>query len=271
MQNVHYLVLCIGSLSCDSLLNNARYAYYRCICQLISKRCNDFRPVVGRPEFHTHVNRMDVNCKRTYVVVSARQHVSDLDSFAFSTGVCGMCSRNPCDLFCLHTLQHKLFLRISGVSAYFTNTEKVRITNWFQAQECAKNVALELFLRNRDCSGSVLTIWAWLENWSFISGMGRFLIFYTEPGPCSGIAQSVWRLATGWAVRGSNLGGGRAFPHPSRTAVGPPNFLFNRYRVSFHGVKQPERGVDQPPLCRTEVKERVELYLTPPQGLHYLF
>ena len=36
----------------------------------------------------------------------------------------------------------------------------------------------------------------------------------------AGIAQSVWRLATGWVVRGSNPGGGRNFPHPSRPSLG---------------------------------------------------
>ena len=34
-------------------------------------------------------------------------------------------------------------------------------------------------------------------------------------------AQSVERLGTGWTVRGSNPGGGRDFPHPSRPALGP--------------------------------------------------
>ena len=35
------------------------------------------------------------------------------------------------------------------------------------------------------------------------------------------LSQSVWRLATGWTVRGLNPGGGRDFPHPSRPALGP--------------------------------------------------
>jgi len=33
---------------------------------------------------------------------------------------------------------------------------------------------------------------------------------------------------------------------------------------SFPGVKRPGRGVDHPPSCRAEVKERVELYLYSP-------
>ena len=41
---------------------------------------------------------------------------------------------------------------------------------------------------------------------------------------------------------------------------GPPSLLYNRYRVSFPGVKRPGRGVNHPP-SNAEVKERVELYL----------
>ena len=47
----------------------------------------------------------------------------------------------------------------------------------------------------------------YLRSWSVIA-VGR-------------VAQSVQRLATGWTVRGSNLGGGRDFSHLSRPALGP--------------------------------------------------
>jgi len=49
------------------------------------------------------------------------------------------------------------------------------------------------------------------------------------------IAQSEQRLAMGWTVRGPNSGGGDIFPHPSRTALGPPSLLYNGYRVFFPG------------------------------------
>ena len=39
---------------------------------------------------------------------------------------------------------------------------------------------------------------------------------------------------------------------------------------SFPGVKRPGRGVDHPPPSSAEVKERVELYLYSPMGLHEL-
>jgi hypothetical protein len=51
---------------------------------------------------------------------------------------------------------------------------------------------------------------------------------------------------------------------------GPPNLLYDGYRVSFPGVKRPGRGVDHPPPSSAEVKERVELYLYSPLSLHGL-
>jgi hypothetical protein len=47
---------------------------------------------------------------------------------------------------------------------------------------------------------------------------------------------------------------------------GPPSLLYNEYRVSFPGVKQPGRGVNHQLPSSAEVKERVELYLYSPWG-----
>jgi hypothetical protein len=47
---------------------------------------------------------------------------------------------------------------------------------------------------------------------------------------------------------------------------GPPNIFYNGYRVSFHGVRLPGRGVDHPPSFSAEVKERVQLYIYSPSG-----
>jgi hypothetical protein len=49
-------------------------------------------------------------------------------------------------------------------------------------------------------------------------------------------AQSVWRLATGWKVRGSNPGAGAIFRTPPDWPCGPPSLLYNGYRV-FPGGK----------------------------------
>jgi len=50
----------------------------------------------------------------------------------------------------------------------------------------------------------------------------------------------------------------------------PPRLLYNGYRLSFPGVKWPGRGVEHSPPSSVEVKERMELYATPPLGLHGL-
>jgi len=41
--------------------------------------------------------------------------------------------------------------------------------------------------------------------------------------------------ATRWNVRGSNLGKGRSFRHPSTPPFGPPILLYNEYRVCLPG------------------------------------
>ena len=76
----------------------------------------------------------------------------------------------------------------------------------------------------------------------------------------AGIAQSFQRLATGWTVRGSNLGGG-GFSAPVQTGPGPHPASYTMCTGSFPGVMRPGRDVDHPPQSTVEVKERVELCL----------
>ena len=74
----------------------------------------------------------------------------------------------------------------------------------------------------------------------------------------------------GWTFRELNTAGGEIFrTHPDRLCD-PPRFLYNGYWVSFPGVKRPGRGVDHPPPCSAEVKERVELYRYSPTGPSWL-
>ena len=73
------------------------------------------------------------------------------------------------------------------------------------------------------------------------------------------IAQSVWRLATGWTVRGSDSGGSEIFHTRPDRLRSSPSLLHIGYRVSFRGIKRPGRGVNHPPQYSAEVKERVEL------------
>ena len=58
------------------------------------------------------------------------------------------------------------------------------------------------------------------------------------------IAQSVWRLATGWTVRGSNPGGGEIFRTCPDRPWGPPTLLHNGYRVFPGGKERPGRDAD---------------------------
>ena len=71
------------------------------------------------------------------------------------------------------------------------------------------------------------------------------------------------RLAAGRSG-GSNPVGGKFFGTRPDQPWGPPNRLYNGYRLSFPGVKRPGRGVNHPPSSSAEVKGRVELYLCSP-------
>ena len=65
---------------------------------------------------------------------------------------------------------------------------------------------------------------------------------------------------------GQNPVGGEIFRIRPHRPSGPPSLLFNGYRVSFLGVRRPERDVDHPPPSRAEVKEGVEQYIYYPSG-----
>jgi hypothetical protein len=71
----------------------------------------------------------------------------------------------------------------------------------------------------------------------------------------AGIAQSVYRLATGWTVRGSNPGGGEIFRTRQDRPCDPPSLLYSGYRV-FPGVKRPGRGVDTHLYIAPRLKSR---------------
>ena len=72
-------------------------------------------------------------------------------------------------------------------------------------------------------------------------------------------------LATGWTVRGSNLGGGEIFRSRPDRLWGPPSLLYNGYRV-FQGGKAAVAWRWPPTPSSAQVKERVELYLYSPSG-----
>jgi hypothetical protein len=55
--------------------------------------------------------------------------------------------------------------------------------------------------------------------------------------------------------------GGEISPTRPDQPWGPHSLLYNWYRVSFPGVKQPGCGADHPPPSSAEVKKRLQLYL----------
>jgi hypothetical protein len=62
------------------------------------------------------------------------------------------------------------------------------------------------------------------------------------------VAQSVYRLARGWTVRGSNPGGVEIFHTCPDRSWGSPSMLYNGYRVFPGGKERPGRDADPSPL-----------------------
>ena len=69
------------------------------------------------------------------------------------------------------------------------------------------------------------------------------------------VAQSVWRLATCWTVRGSNIGGDEMFRTCPDRPWGPPSLLYNGYRVFPGGKKRSGRDADPSPPSSAVVKK----------------
>ena len=61
------------------------------------------------------------------------------------------------------------------------------------------------------------------------------------------LAQSVYRLATGWTVWGSNPGEDEIFRTCPDRPWGPPSLLYNGYRVFHGGKERPEHNADPSP------------------------
>ena len=69
-------------------------------------------------------------------------------------------------------------------------------------------------------------------------------------------SKSVYRLTTGWTVRGSNLGWGEIFRTCSDRRWGPHTLLYNGYRVFPRGKLRPRRTADHsPPSSAAVMKE----------------
>ena len=73
-------------------------------------------------------------------------------------------------------------------------------------------------------------------------------------------------IATRYKLQSGNRTSAAAFRTRQDRTLGPSSLLYNGYRVSFPGLKRPERGADHRTTSNAEVKERVELYLHSPYG-----
>jgi len=67
-------------------------------------------------------------------------------------------------------------------------------------------------------------------------------VYCRGPGSSEGIATDY-----GLDGPGSNPGGGRDCPYPSRPALGPPSLLYNGYRAFPGGKVRPGRAADHSP------------------------
>jgi len=74
-------------------------------------------------------------------------------------------------------------------------------------------------------------------------------------------------IVTRYGLDGPEFGSwwGQDSPHPSRQALGSTQPPVSR--VLILGVKQPGRGVDNPPPSRTELELSVVVYLCTPSGI----
>jgi len=76
------------------------------------------------------------------------------------------------------------------------------------------------------------------------------------------MAQSAYRLVTGWTVGGSNRGGAR-FSAPVQTGPGVHPASYTRRTESFPSVKRPGRDVDHPPHLEPRLKKNRAIPLLP--------
>ena len=73
----------------------------------------------------------------------------------------------------------------------------------------------------------------------------------------------IYKMATGWTVRGSIPSRDENFRTRPDWTCGPPSLLYNGYRVSFPGVERQGRGADHPPHLSPRLKKEQSYASTP--------
>ena len=104
--------------------------------------------------------------------------------------------------------------------------------------------------------------WRKLHKWGVIV----FKIYEIYYGLVGRVAQSVWRLATGWTVQGSNPGEGEIYRTCPDRPWGPPSLLYNGYRVFPGGKERSRRDADPSTLSSAVVMKGQSYTSTPPMG-----
>jgi hypothetical protein len=104
-----------------------------------------------------------------------------------------------------------------------------------------------------------------LFRWSK-DGRGLWRVWERRNSSCRLVPYKMGHEATRYGLDGPRIESRRRpdSPHPPDLPWGPPNLLYNGYRMSFSGVKQTGRGSDHPPTSSAEVNEIVELHLSFP-------
>jgi hypothetical protein len=114
-------------------------------------------------------------------------------------------------------------------------------------------------------SSSMGALWSWKEATKVTRcTKGPHNTAWVLTGSPPAAYQSIY-LSVGWTVLGSNPIGGKIFRTHPDWPCGPPSIIYKGCHCFFPGGKS--AGVwCWPPLSRTEVKERIELYTYSPSG-----
>ena len=92
------------------------------------------------------------------------------------------------------------------------------------------------------------------------------IFIFTMNGNVGRVALSVYRLATGWTVRGSNPGEDEIFRTCPDRPWGPPSLLYHAYRVFPGGKERPGCDADPSPPSSAMVMKEYSYTSTPPMG-----
>ena len=146
----------------------------------------------------------------------------------------------------------------------------VRITQDRNKQQDDVKTAgnLRVSTKFREFLEQVRTYWLLRKDSAhFFLCVGHLFSFCTSSLQQAWRDRSVQRLATGWTVRGSNLGAAETFRTRPDWSWDPPSLLYNGYRVSFPVIMRPGRGVNHPPHLAPRLKKEQSYTSTAPLGL----